>query len=107
MNGGPAEAYSRRDEYDLAARLRSVAGEIERHNTPDCIGVCIEKPFGRFSGIDVMLGMFGVAVYTFERVVLPWYPLNLMTSKKYATGKGNTKKPNMQAAARAVGTRPR
>lgn len=63
--------------------------------------MCIEKPFGRFSGIDVMLGMFGVAVYTCERLGLPWYPLNLMTSKKHATGKGNAKKPDMQAAVKA------
>lgn len=48
-----------------------------------------------------MLGMFGVAVYTCERLGLPWYPLNLMTSKKHATGKGNAKKPDMQAAAKA------
>lgn len=88
-------------EKTFQGRLNTVAGEIERHNCPDCIGVCIEKPFGRFSGIDVMLGMFGVAVYTCERVGLPWYPLNLMTSKKHATGKGNAKKPDMQAAAKA------
>ena len=88
-------------EKTFQGRLNTIAGEIERHNCPDRIGVCIEKPFGRFSGIDVMLGMFGVAVYTCERLGLSWYPLNLMTSKKHATGKGNAKKPDMQAAARA------
>jgi Holliday junction resolvasome RuvABC endonuclease subunit len=98
---GGLSTYARNAEKTSEGRLRSVASEIERHNTPDCIGVCIEKPFGRFSGIDVMLGMFGVAVHTCERMGLPWYPLNLMTSKKHATGKGNAKKPEMKAAAKA------
>jgi hypothetical protein len=73
---GGLSTYARNAEKTSEGRLRSVASEIERHNTPDCIGVCIEKPFGRFSGIDVMLGMFGVAVHTCERMGLPWYPLN-------------------------------
>lgn len=98
---GSIDTYSRKAEKTFEGRLEAIAGEIERHNVPECIGVCIEKPFGRFSGIDVMLGMFAVAVYTCQRLKLPWYPLNLMTSKKHATGKGNAKKPDMQAAAEA------
>lgn len=99
MDGG-VETYSRVAEKTYEGRLLSIAGEIERHNVPECLGVCIEKPFGRFGGIDVMLGMFGVAVYKCQHLGLPWYPLNLMTSKKHATGKGNAKKHHMQAAAK-------
>jgi hypothetical protein len=57
------ETFTRVSKKQFEERLMVIAGEIERHNTPDCIGVCVEKPFGRFSGIDVMLGMFGVAIY--------------------------------------------
>jgi hypothetical protein len=49
-------AYTRKSKNGFQDRLVAIASEIERHNTPDCIGVCIEKPFGRFNGIDVMRG---------------------------------------------------
>jgi hypothetical protein len=49
---GTISAYTRNSEKTFEARLSTVANEIERHNLMDCIGVYIEKPFGRLSGID-------------------------------------------------------
>ncbi|TWA97534.1 hypothetical protein FBZ96_106593 [Bradyrhizobium stylosanthis] len=45
--------------------------------------------------------MLGAAVLTCERLALPWSMLHLSKLKKHATGKGNAKKPEMQAAAKA------
>ena len=88
-------------ENTFIGRLVNLAGEIERHNVPECIGVVIEKPFGQFRGMDVMQGMFGVAIHTCTRLGMPWEQVHLATVKKHATGSGKAKKPDMQAAAMA------
>lgn len=98
---GRLVGYSKKLESDFGRRLHGLAAEIERHNTPDCIGVVIEKPFGKFRGMDVMMAMFGVAMYTCERLGMPYSQAHLMTIKKAATGKGNAKKPDMIEAAKA------
>ena len=79
--------------------MRGVAGIVNRHNSPDCIGVAIERPFVKFNGMEVMQGMAAVAAHTADSAGLPWTFVNLSTVKKHATGKGNAKKPDMQAAA--------
>lgn len=81
--------------------MRGVAGIVNRHNSPDCIGVAIERPFGKFNGMEVMQGMAAVAAHTADCAGLPWTFVHLATVKKHATGKGNAKKPDMQAAAKA------
>ncbi|MCK1734761.1 hypothetical protein IVA79_12515 [Bradyrhizobium sp. 138] len=64
-------------------------------------GVCIEEPFsGQFSSVKVLFPMLGVAVLACELAGLPWATTNLVKLKLHATGKGNAKKPEMQAAAK-------
>ncbi len=43
--------------------------------------------------------LFGVGIVTCERLGLPYSIINVGKLKKHATGKGNAKKPEMQAAA--------
>jgi hypothetical protein len=45
--------------------------------------------------------MLGAAVLACELAGLPWSAINLAKLKLHATGKGNAKKPDMQAAAKA------
>jgi len=80
----------------------AIAGIIERHNTPDCLSVCIEEPYsGQFSSVKALFPMLGAAVLTCERLGLPWSIVNMVKLKMHATGKGNAKKPDMQVAAKA------
>jgi Holliday junction resolvasome RuvABC endonuclease subunit len=83
-------------------RCVGLARIIERHNTPDCLGVCIEEPFsGQFSSVKALFPMLGAAVLTCERLGMPWSMVNLSKLKKHAIGKCNATKPDMQAAAKA------
>jgi Holliday junction resolvasome RuvABC endonuclease subunit len=64
--------------------------------------VCIEEPFsGQFSSVKALLPMLGAAVLACELAGLPWSAIHLARLKIHATGKGNAKKPDMQAAAKA------
>lgn len=45
--------------------------------------------------------MLGAAVLVCELAGLPWSAINLTKLKLHATGKGNEKKPAMQAEAKA------
>jgi Holliday junction resolvasome RuvABC endonuclease subunit len=97
---GTVSAYARDFEKSNAGRLCGLAGEIERHNTPECVGVCIEDPFGmNRQACKVLDMMVGVAIVTCERLGLPYSIINVGKVKKHATGKGNAKKPEVQAAA--------
>lgn len=99
---GQIEACTIKNEAELNARVRGVAGVIKRHAEPACLGVCIEEPFsGQFSSVKALLPMLGAAVLQCEESGLPYSIINLMKLKAHATGKGNAKKPEMQAAARA------
>ena len=99
---GTVEASSHKSEPTINARCVAIAGLLERHNTPDCVGVCIEEPFsGQFSSVKALFPMLGAAVLTCERLGLPWSMVHLSKLKIHATGKGNAKKPDMQAAAKA------
>jgi crossover junction endodeoxyribonuclease RuvC len=93
--------YTRRLESDYAGRLEGLRKELEAYNRSDCAGVVIEEPFGaNKAALRVLYGMMGVAVDTCERLGMPYYVENLARLKKFATGKGNAKKPDMIEAAR-------
>jgi len=99
---GTIETSSRNIEASINARCLAIATLIERRQNADCIGVCIEEPFsGQFSSVKALFPMLGAAVLTCERLGLPWSMVHLSKLKKHATGKGNAKKPEMQAAAKA------
>lgn len=79
-----------------------MADLIEGYASADCAGVCIEEPFsGQFSSVKALFPMLGAAVLTCERLMLPWVMVNATKLKKHATGRGNAKKEEMQAAALA------
>jgi hypothetical protein len=42
---GTIDASSHKIEPTINARCVAIAGLIELHSNPDCIGVCIEEPF--------------------------------------------------------------
>jgi Holliday junction resolvasome RuvABC endonuclease subunit len=89
-------------ESDIRGRTVGVAGIIKRHACAECLGVCIEEPFsGQFSSVKVLFPMLGAAVLACELEGLPWTTAHLAKLKIHATGKGNAKKPEMQAAAKA------
>jgi Holliday junction resolvasome RuvABC endonuclease subunit len=99
---GTVETSTRKLEPSINARCVAIAALIEQHRDPDCIGVCIEEPFsGQFSSVKALFPMLGAAVLTCERTGLPWSLVHLTKLKKHATSKGNAKKPEMQAAAKA------
>jgi Holliday junction resolvasome RuvABC endonuclease subunit len=95
------EASSRKFKNDLQGRTSGVAGIIKLHACADCLGVCIEEPFsGQFSSVKALFPMLGAAALACEQEGLPWSTAHLAKLKIHATGKGNAKKPNMQAAAK-------
>lgn len=97
---GDGQATTRKLKTDLNARLRGVAAVVRHHAGPDCIGVCIEEPFGANpNGAKPLYAMMGAAVLAAEEAGLSWSLINLATLKKHATGKGNAKKEDMIAAA--------
>jgi Holliday junction resolvasome RuvABC endonuclease subunit len=94
---GELDAQTVRLESNIGGRTVGVRGVIKRNAGPDCVGVCIEEPFsGQFS-----FPMLGAAVLACELEGLPWTTAHLARLKIHATGKGNAKKPEMQAAAKA------
>lgn len=101
LDGG-LDAQALRFEGNIGSRTVGVHGVIKRTAGPDCIGVCIEEPFsGQFSSVKALFPMLGAAVLACELAGLPWATINLVKLKLHATGKGNAKKPQMQAAAKA------
>ena len=97
---GEIDAQTVRLEATIGARTVGVSGIVKRFAGPDCIGVCIEEPFsGQFSSVKALFPMLGAAILACELEGLPWSAVHLALLKKHATGKGNAKKPDMQAAA--------
>lgn len=93
------ETYSPRLENDYMGRMLSLRHILQEHLSDDCLGVSIEKPFGKFKGMDVMQGMLAVACLTCEDARVPWTTVHLMSVKKHATGSGKADKKAMQDAA--------
>lgn len=101
LDGG-LDAQALRFEGNIGSRTVGVHGLIKHFAGPDCIGVCIEEPFsGQFSSVKALFPMLGAAVLACELAGLPWSAVHLSKLKIHATGKGNAKKPEMQAAAKA------
>lgn len=101
LDGG-IDAQTIRLESNIGSRTLGVRGVIKRNAGPDCVGVCIEEPFsGQFSSVKALFPMLGAAVLACELEGLPWSTAHLAKLKIHATGKGNAKKPEMQAAAKA------
>jgi len=72
---------------------------INRCAGPECIDGWVEEPFsGQFSSVKARFPMLGAAVLACELAGLPWSAINLSKLKLHATGKGNARKPEMQAA---------
>jgi Holliday junction resolvasome RuvABC endonuclease subunit len=105
LDGG-LDAQALRFEGNIESRTVGVHGVVQRFAGPDCVGVCIEEPFsGQFSSVKALFPMLGAAVLACELAGLPWSAIHLSKLKAHATGKGNAKKPEMQAAAKALGCR--
>ena len=99
---GDLDAQALRFEGNIGSRTVGVHGVVQRFAGPDCIGVCIEEPFsGQFSSVKALFPMLGAAVLACELAGLPWSAVHLSKLKIHATGRGNAKKPEMQAAAKA------
>ena len=99
---GTVEASTHKLKSDLQGRVSGVARIIKRHASIDCLGVCIEEPFSaQLSSVKALFLMLGAAVLACEQEGLPWSTAHLAKLKIHATGKGNAKKPDMQAAAEA------
>jgi Holliday junction resolvasome RuvABC endonuclease subunit len=64
----------------------------------------MKEPFsGRFSSVKALFPMLGAAILACQLEELPRSAVHLAPLKKHATGKGNARKPGMQAAAKAGG----
>lgn len=99
---GGLDAQTVRLDPNIGSRTVGVAGIVQRFAGPDCLGVCIEEPFsGQFSSVKALFPMLGAAILACELAGLPWSAIHLSRLKIHATGKGNAKKPDMQAAAKA------
>ena len=99
---GGLDAQTIRLEGNIGSRTLGGSGIIVRYAGPECIGGCIEEPFsGQFSSLKARFPMRGAAVLACELAGLPWAAIHLSKLKLHATGKGNAKKPEMPAAAKA------
>jgi Holliday junction resolvasome RuvABC endonuclease subunit len=98
---GRAEALTYNLGKELEDRLRGLHGIIKRHASPDCLGVCIEEPFGEHkAALRTLYSMMGVALFSCDQVGLPYSRVHLMTLKKHITGSGKARKPEMIQAMR-------
>ena len=98
---GEIDAHHQKFESEMQARLLGVAGIVRHHAGPDCLGVCIEQPFGaNAKSLQVLYGMMGAVCLAAVEAGLSVSLVNLVKLKVHATGKGNAKKPEMQAAAK-------
>lgn len=97
---GTVDTFKPKVKNDYIGRMRGVSDIVKQYASYDCLGVCIERPFGKFRGMDVMQGMAACAALAADRAFMPWELVHLSSIKKHATGKGNAKKPDMQAAAK-------
>jgi Holliday junction resolvasome RuvABC endonuclease subunit len=99
---GGSDAQTIRLEGNIRSRTVGGSGIIVCNAGPECTGACIEEPFfGQFSSVKAFFPTLGAAVLACELAGLPWSAINLSRLKLHATGKGNARKPEMQAAAKA------
>jgi hypothetical protein len=109
VSDGGLDAQALRFEGNIGSRTVGVHGAVRRFAGPDCLGVSIEEPFsGQFSSVEALFPMLGAAVLACELAGLRWSAVDFSKLKLHAIGKGNAKKPDMRAAAKAGGgKRPR
>lgn len=98
---GTIEASTHKFKNDLQGRTSGVTGIIKRHASAECLGVCIEERFsGQFSSVKAF-PIVGAAVLACDLEGPPWSTAHIAKLKILATGRGNAKKPEMQASAKA------
>jgi len=95
---GGLDAQTIRLEGNIGSRTVGGSGIINRYTGPEYVGGCVEEPF---SSVKTLFPALGAAVLACELAGLPWPAINLSRLKLRATGKGNARKPEMQAAAKA------
>lgn len=101
---GTLHAQTFKLKTDMGSRVVGVRRIINSFvaEEPDCLGIAIEEPFGAHkAALRQLYAMLGSAVLTCEQLSMPYAVLHLSVVKKHATGRGNAKKPEMQAAALA------
>ena len=101
MDGG-LDAQTIRLEGNIVSRAAGVRSSITRNAGPERIGAGIDGPFsGQFRSVKARFPIPGAAVLTCELAGLPWAAIHLGTLKILAAGKGNAKRLDMHAAAKA------
>jgi hypothetical protein len=101
---GGLDAQTIRLEGNIGSRTVGGSGIINHCAEPERTGVCIEAPFsGQFSSVKALFPMLGAAVLACELAGLPRSAIDLSRLKLHATGNGDARKPEMQAAAKASG----
>ena len=99
---GGLDAQTIRLEGNIGSRTVGGSVIIVSYAGPECIGVCIEELFsGQFSSVKALFPALGAAVLACELAGLPWPEIDLSRLKLHATGKGNARKPERQAAEKA------
>ena len=99
---GGLDAQTIRLEGNIGSRTVGGSGIIVSYAGPECIGGCVEEPFsGQFSSVKALFPRLGAAVLACELAGQPWSAIDLSRLKLHATGKGNARKPEMQAAEKA------
>ena len=74
-------------------RLRALQDVLRVNDTPDCMGVAVEEPFGRhYNVVRMHMRLLGAVEMACHVRGLPFNPVNASTVKKQATGKGNADK---------------
>ena len=99
---GGLDAQTIRLEGNIGSRTVGVSVIIVSYAGPGCIGGCVEEPFAeQFSSVKALFPALGAAVLACELAGQPWSAIDLSRLKLHATGKGNARKPEMQAAEKA------
>ena len=92
------DAQTVRLEANIGSRAVGVAGIVKHFAGP----VCIEGQLsGRFSSVKALFPMPEAAILACELEGLPWSAGISLDLNIHATGKGDAKEPEMQAAAKA------
>ncbi|MBU9579593.1 hypothetical protein KTE26_14255 [Ralstonia mannitolilytica] len=96
--GGPGKRWLSFREF-LTARARE-AGGIQAVYYED-----VKQPFASNLAARAYCGLLAILELWCAANNIPLYGVGVGTIKKHATGRGNAKKPDMIAAARALGVR--
>ena len=104
---GGLDAQTIRLEGNIGSRKVGGSVIIVSYAGPECIGVCIEELFSRqFSSVKALFPALGAAILACKLAGLPWSAINLSRLKLHATGKGNTRKPEIRSFRCLAGRTP-